>query len=174
MQLNVVGWDSKNPLPQDLIYVPKGITTFSCSMDALQMKSWLTGNNPDAGKDWGQEEKEVREDEMVGWNRVQDREAWRAAVHGVFKETWLNDWTTTDEFEPHRHLPLWTVCKIPEAQNNTPSPADSINYVSYTMAATILDQNHPSWVVGIGSQAGGALGSSAASPGATFQNHLCT
>ena len=34
-------------------------------MDALQMKSWLTGNNPDAGKDWGQE-KEVREDEMVG------------------------------------------------------------------------------------------------------------
>ena len=30
-------------------------------------KSWLTGKGPDAGKDWGQEEKWVTEDEMVGW-----------------------------------------------------------------------------------------------------------
>ena len=30
-------------------------------------KSWLTGKDPDAGKDWGQEEKEITEDEMVGW-----------------------------------------------------------------------------------------------------------
>ena len=28
--------------------------------------SWLTGKDPDAGKDWGQEEKEVTEDEVVG------------------------------------------------------------------------------------------------------------
>ena len=28
-------------------------------------KSWLIGNDPDAGKDWGQEEKRVKEDEMV-------------------------------------------------------------------------------------------------------------
>ena len=32
------------------------------------MKSWLTGNDPDAGKDWGQEEKRTTEDEMVGWH----------------------------------------------------------------------------------------------------------
>ena len=31
------------------------------------VKGRLTGNNPDAGKDWGQEEKGVREDEMVEW-----------------------------------------------------------------------------------------------------------
>ena len=31
-------------------------------------KSQLTGNDPDAGKDWRQEEKEVVEDEMVGWH----------------------------------------------------------------------------------------------------------
>ena len=31
-------------------------------------KSWLTGNDPDAGKDWGQEEKGMTEDEMVGWH----------------------------------------------------------------------------------------------------------
>ena len=28
-------------------------------------KRWLIGKDLDAGKDWGQEEKEVREDEMV-------------------------------------------------------------------------------------------------------------
>ena len=31
-------------------------------------KSWLTGKDADAGKDWGQEEKEGTEDEMVGWH----------------------------------------------------------------------------------------------------------
>ena len=31
-------------------------------------KSQLTGKDPDAGKDWGQEEKEATEDEMVGWH----------------------------------------------------------------------------------------------------------
>ena len=31
-------------------------------------KNWFTGKDPDAGKDWGQEEKGVTEDEMVGWH----------------------------------------------------------------------------------------------------------
>ena len=31
-------------------------------------KSWFTGKDCDAGKDWGQEEKGVTEDEMVGWH----------------------------------------------------------------------------------------------------------
>ena len=30
-------------------------------------KSRLIGKDPDGGKDWGQEEKRVAEDEMVGW-----------------------------------------------------------------------------------------------------------
>ena len=30
-------------------------------------KNWLTGKDPDAGKDWRQEEKGMIEDEMVGW-----------------------------------------------------------------------------------------------------------
>ena len=30
-------------------------------------KNWLIGKDPDAGKDWRQEEKETTEDEMVGW-----------------------------------------------------------------------------------------------------------
>ena len=32
------------------------------------MKSQLTGKDPDAGKDSGQKEKGVTEDEMVGWH----------------------------------------------------------------------------------------------------------
>ena len=31
-------------------------------------KSWLTGKDPDSGKDWGQEEEKVTEDEMIGWH----------------------------------------------------------------------------------------------------------
>ena len=32
------------------------------------MKSWLIWKDPDAGRDWGQEEKETTEDEMVRWH----------------------------------------------------------------------------------------------------------
>ena len=32
------------------------------------VKSWLTGKDPDAGKDWGPKEKGMTEDEMVGWH----------------------------------------------------------------------------------------------------------
>jgi len=31
-------------------------------------KNWLIGKVPDAGKDWRQEEKGMKEDEMVGWH----------------------------------------------------------------------------------------------------------
>ena len=60
------------------------------------VKSWLTGKEPDAGKDWEQKEEKVIEDEMVDGitdsknmslskprEIVNDREAWHAAVHGV-------------------------------------------------------------------------------------------
>ena len=71
-------------------------------------KSWLTVRDPDAGKDWGQEEKGTTEDEMAGWHywlnvhefeqtqeMVMNREAWCAAVHRVTKsQTQLRDWTT--------------------------------------------------------------------------------
>ena len=37
-------------------------------------KSWLILKDPDAGKDWGQEEKGTTEDEMVGWHRLSGHE----------------------------------------------------------------------------------------------------
>ena len=35
-------------------------------------KSWLIWKDPDAGRNWGQEEKGMTEDEMVGWNHWLD------------------------------------------------------------------------------------------------------
>ena len=36
------------------------------------VNSWLIGKDPDAGKDWGQEDKGTTEDEMFGWHHWLD------------------------------------------------------------------------------------------------------
>ena len=73
-------------------------------------KSWLIRKDPDAGKDWRQEEKRTTEDEMAGWlpdsmdvslsklwEMVKDREVWHAVVHGVTQNRMRPcDWTTID------------------------------------------------------------------------------
>ena len=74
------------------------------------VNNWLIRENPDAVKDWRQEEKGTTEDKMVGWHHtcpssmdmslsklwvlVMDREAWHAAAYGVTKScTQMSDWT---------------------------------------------------------------------------------
>ena len=39
-----------------------------CSMSPPHAKGWLIGKDPDAGRDWGQEEKGTTEDEMAEWH----------------------------------------------------------------------------------------------------------
>ena len=69
-------------------------------------ESWLIGKDSDAGRDWRQEEKGTTEDDVAGCitdsmevslselrELVMDREAWRAAIHGVTKSrTQLSYW----------------------------------------------------------------------------------
>ena len=72
-------------------------------------KSQLIGKDPDARKNWGQEEKWVTEDRWLNgitdsmhmslnklWEMVKDREAWPGVVYGVAKgQTQLRIWTAT-------------------------------------------------------------------------------
>ena len=44
------------------------------------VKNWLIGKDPDAGKDWGQEEKGMTEDEMVGWHHQLDGHEFEQAL----------------------------------------------------------------------------------------------
>ena len=39
-------------------------------------KSWLIGKDPDAGRDWGQEEEGMTEDEMAGWHHQLNGHVW--------------------------------------------------------------------------------------------------
>ena len=76
------------------------------------VKNWLIGKDPDAGKDRGHEEEGMAEDEVVGWHhRLNGHEfkqalevgngqgeAWHAAVHSITK-SWmgLSNWTDLTE-----------------------------------------------------------------------------
>ena len=69
-------------------------------------KSWLIGEDPDAGRDWGQEEKGTTEDEMAGWHHrldghefewtpgVGDGQGGLACCDSMGSQRVRHDWTT--------------------------------------------------------------------------------
>ena len=93
-------------------------------------KSWLILKDPDAGKDWGQEEKGMTEDETVGWHYrlnghglgglpelVMDMEAWCAVFYGVTKSwTRLSDWANCFFLLPSSTLGHITQDHFPKVQ----------------------------------------------------------
>ena len=99
------------------------------------VNSWCIGKVSDAGKDWGQKEKRVSENEMDGQHHwcngheleqiqemVRDREAWRAAVHGVAKsQTWLGNWMITFKIRNKTRRPTLTTT----TQHSFGSPSHS-------------------------------------------------
>ena len=52
----------------DFILLGSQITANGDYSHEVDVKTWLIGKDPDAGKDWSQEEKGMTEDEMVGWH----------------------------------------------------------------------------------------------------------
>ena len=85
-------------------------------------KSWVIWKDPDAGKDWGQEEKGTTEGEMVGWHHrlnghefgklqelVIDREAWHAWSH---KESDTTEWLNWTEQKHQNLLQCWKCQKL--------------------------------------------------------------
>ena len=118
-----VPWTAKRPNQSilkeiNLEYSLEGLMLKLQYFGHYMWKSWLVGKNPDARKEWGQEEKGMTEYEMVGWHHwlnghefeqtrklVMGKKAWCAAVHGV-KKSWKqlrnlksnNNWSIIVQF----------------------------------------------------------------------------
>ena len=58
------------------------------------VKSWLIWKDPDAGKDWGQEEKGLTEDEMVGLHHRLNRHEFEQTSEGSEEEESLACWSS--------------------------------------------------------------------------------
>ena len=65
----------------------------------LDTKNQLIGKDPDAGKDWGQEEKGETEDEMV--DSITDSADIVWANDFVISSLWVNMWTATIDQNSH-------------------------------------------------------------------------
>ena len=110
------------------------------------VKSWLIGKDPGSGKDWGQEEKKVTKDEVVGWHHgLNGREFEQASGDGegqgslaccnlwVTKtRTWLSNWTT----------PLILFLSMASATSMLPNPLTSFQFYFFICVWTFWLVTH--------------------------------
>ena len=98
-------------------------------------KNWFTGKDPDAGKDWRQEEKGTTEDEMVGWCHRLDACEFEQALgvgdgqeglvccspwsHKESDTTERMNWTDPPQSRPLHPYPPHSPCSTYTASNMT-------------------------------------------------------
>ena len=90
-------------------------------------KSWLIRKDPDAGRDWGQEEKGTTEDEMAGWHHQLDGHGfgWTPGVgDGQGDLACCNSWGRKESDTTERLN--WTELKWTSEYSNKPSPTYSM------------------------------------------------
>ena len=94
------------------------------------LKNWLTGKDPDAGKDWEQEEKGATEDEMIGrhhWLNGHEFEKIPGGTEGqgslVYRSPWgyeESDMTeqlnTNWQLNEWLHSHIYNICLLEEQQ----------------------------------------------------------
>ena len=62
----------------------------------LDVKNWLIGKDPDAWKDWGQEEKGITEDELVGWHHWLNEHVFEQSLGDSEEQRSLECWSPWD------------------------------------------------------------------------------
>ena len=97
------------------------------------VKNWLLGKDPDAGKDWRQEEKGTTEDEMVGWHHWLNGHEFEQAPGvgdgqgGLECCSWWGrkESETTEQLNwsaIHQHESAIGICMPPPSGTSLPSP----------------------------------------------------
>ena len=97
------------------------------------MNSWFTGNIPDAGKDWGQKEKKVSEDE-IGWMASQMQWVWTWANFRRSEgqrdleccSPWGQKKSDTTDFFQH----CWIIAMLPMANLTSHSRMSIVRWVA--------------------------------------------
>ena len=126
-------------------------------------KSWLIGKDSDAGKDWGQEEKGMAEDEMAGWHHWLDgRESeWTPGVgDGQGGLACCDSWghRESDTTEQLNWTELnWTMLYLISEHNKKSSVSkylvlntthiDFLSGMAYVTPETVNFKNHANWYI---------------------------
>ena len=105
------------------------------------VKNWLIGKDPDAGKDWKQEEKETTEDKMVRWHNWLTQWTWVWASSGSWwwtgkagvlhsmgsQRVRYNWWLNLTELSPTKKIHQCSQC-IPWTGILSNAPSTSLSY----------------------------------------------
>ena len=119
-------------------------------------ESWLIWKDPDAGKDWRQEEKGTTEDEMVGWHHwlIGHEFGWTpgvgdgqrsGALQSMGSQRVGHDWATEPKWTDNglRHVLLTSMCLI---FTNSLCVIQKINFLNIECRIHNIPWWHKCWV----------------------------